>query len=265
MALRCRLCGSADLKLFYLEGDRNQFRYYRCVSCSLVNYDMEGGVDQEKFVQDFVDPFDLTHKINIGQMRTYAFIKKLSLKKGAMLDIGCYNGGLLAAAQLDGWEVQGLELFEALAAATKQTTGIEVIVAEFPDCALLKGTQYDVIVLRHVLEHLPDPVTAMNTINGLLNPGGSAIMEFPNIMSINLRWKYLLRRNGLLHSHFPPEYKPHHCNEFCFRSFSRLCRQTGFQLVNWETYSSKNRLTPLYRILRFGTKARVHIRKGCAV
>ena len=52
----CRLCGSSDLHLFYTQGNRDQYRFYRCAGCLLVNYDLAGGLNQGKYARSRVSP-----------------------------------------------------------------------------------------------------------------------------------------------------------------------------------------------------------------
>ena len=261
MISRCRLCDSQNLRLYYTEGNDDQFKYYKCLNCKLVNYDMSAGFDQEKHMKYFIDPRDNKHKTNTLQEQTYNFIKRYIAKPGKLLDIGCYNGRLLLAARKDGWEVGGLELFSFLADSIKKTTGIDVKVCNFLEYEVIENESYDLVVLRHVLEHLPDCILAMNKINSLLKSNGFAVLEFPNTDSLDLRFKWFLRRNDIYRRKFSPDYIPAHCNEFCKKSFEFLLAKTRFRLVEWQTYSSNELLSPLYNIFKFGNKARAVIRK----
>lgn len=261
MISTCRLCGSGGLTLYYTEGNDRQFRYYRCPHCGLVNYDLSGGVDQEKHTERFVDPRDAGHRVNVGTRQTYEFVKRHVRPPGTMLDIGCHNGSLLLCAREDGWTVRGLELFEFLARSVTEATGIEVAVCDFLQYEVPPGEAYDVVVLRHVLEHLPDSMLAMRKINALVKPDGLAVLEFPNTDSLSLRLKWFLGRQGLRRKRWPPEYVPHHANEFGRKAFEYLTGKTGFRTVKWESYSSRPGLTPLYRALGIGNKVRVIVRK----
>ena len=257
----CRLCGSKSLGLYYTEGNEDQFKYYKCSQCGLVNYDMSTGLDQEKHTHCFVDPRDARYRVNKGTRQTYDFIRKHVSPPGVFLDIGCCNGSLLLLAREDGWQVRGIELFESLANSITEETGIEVTVCDFLKYEIQEAESCDVVVLRHVLEHLPDAVGAMNKINSLLKSDGRALLEFPNTTGVDLRLKWFLRRRGIWRKRFPSEYVPHHCNEFSRKSLEFLLSKTGFELEKWQTYSSRRWLSPLYGTLKYGNKARALIRK----
>jgi len=261
MISKCRLCGSHNVRLYYTEGNDDQFKYYKCPDCKIVTYDMSSGLEQETVRKDFIDPRNNKHEMNIRQEQTYNFIKRYITKPGKLLDIGCGNGGLLLLADRDGWKTRGIELFRSLADSIKRTTGIDVKVCNFLEYEAGEDESYDLVILRHVLEHLPDPILAMNKVNSLLKSSGYAVLEFPNINSPDSRFKRFLRRKGIFRKKISPGYIPHHCNEFCRESFEFLLARTGFKIVIWQTYSSNELFSGLYNVFKFGNKARTVIRK----
>lgn len=260
MVRRCRLCGCGELKLYYTQGDRDQYEYYRCPRCGLVNYDLSGGLDQGKYAERYLDPRDEDHRSNRLQTQSYRFLKSSLAEPGRMLEVGCGNGRLMMLAREDGWKVRGLELSDFLAESVRQHLGVDVDVADF--LGYQSQREYDLVVLRHVLEHLPDPLAAMRKIRSLLSVGGHALLEFPNIEGLDPKLKRFLHRTGIHRREYPPDYVPGHCNEFCKASFELLLRKTGFDLQSWRTYSSRPLLGLLYRIFACGGKARALVRKA---
>ena len=247
------------MQLYYTQGDNNQFRFYRCLACKLVNYDLSAGLNQEKYAEVYVDPRQDNHRHNTRQTGTYRFLRRHLNSPGSVLDVGCGNGRLLFLARKDGWTVRGLELSGFLAESTKRTIDIDVDVGDLLE---YKTTgKFDLVILRHVLEHIPDPIRAMSRINALLTIGGHSILEFPNIEGLDLRIKRSLERIGLRKKRYPESYRPGHCNEFCRESFTFLLAKTGFRLETWHTYSSNPLLTPIHRALNTGSKTRTLIRK----
>lgn len=256
----CRLCGSKNFYLYYTLGNDQQFRYYRCRECDLVNYDLEGGLDQEQYAEEFIDPADGNHIINIHQDDTYDFLKKNIHSKGRIFEIGCGNGRVLYLAREDGWEVKGLELSEFLAEKVTERLNMEIEVANFLELNPDPNDKHDLIILRHVLEHLIDPLIAMDKISNLLKPEGKVLMEFPNIQGIDLRVKRLLSKMGR-RKKFAEDFVPGHVNEYSKRSYKNLLTKTGFTLLKWETYSSNRRKNFLHKRIHIGNKARALIQK----
>ena len=261
--MKCRLCDHDGLPLYYTQGNRDEFRFHRCPVCKLVNYDLAGGTDQEKYALEYVDPFDETVKSNRAQTLSHEFLKAHIRGPGRLLEIGCGNGRLLHLARQDGWTVRGLELSPFLAESVNQRLGIEVEVANFLEYRSPDGGRYDLVLLRHVLEHLPDCRGALNSIGSLLREGGRALLEFPNIEALDLRFQRWMRKTGLHRRKYPEGYRPGHCNEFCRESFEYLLNATGFELVVWETYSYRPVSNFIFNRLHIGNKARVILRKKC--
>jgi 2-polyprenyl-3-methyl-5-hydroxy-6-metoxy-1,4-benzoquinol methylase len=119
---------------------------------------------------------------------------------------------------------------------------------------------FDLICLRHVLEHLPDSLLAMRKIREMLAPGGMVLVEMPNIEGIDTKLKRWMADTGLHRKQFASDYVVGHCNEFCRHSFEYLAAQTGFDLLRWETYSKKRLTNFVYNRIPIGNKARALIR-----
>jgi SAM-dependent methyltransferase len=260
----CRLCGGSSLYLYYTLGAHDQFRYYRCPSCKLVNYDLGGGLDQSQYTE-LVDPLDDTAPRNLDKDATWRFIERYVPAPGSFLDIGCGPGRLLYLAKRAGWTVRGLELSAAMAEFARERLDAEILVADFLDYRPRPEDRFDLVSLRHVLEHLRDPLFAMRKINGLVKPGGRAILEFPNIDAADKRLKRLLIEWGLHRRKYGEDFVTGHCNEFCRTSFEHLLAKTGFELVRWETYSHKPVTNFIYNRIHIGNKARALIRKEAEV
>jgi 2-polyprenyl-3-methyl-5-hydroxy-6-metoxy-1,4-benzoquinol methylase len=256
----CKLCGATDLPLFYTQGDRRQFRFYRCPTCRLVVYDTSAGVNQEKYILTRVDPRAPTRQ-NRGHRQTYAFIKRHSNGTGRMLDLGCGDGTVLWLAQQDGWQVQGVELFAEHAKLVRETLGFDV---EVSDITAYDGVHkaWDCVVLTHVLEHLPDPVGALIKIKNLLKPGGIGVLEFPNIDALDARLRRLLDRWHIHRRAYAPTYTPGHVQEFCRASFAYAAQQAGLALDVWETYAINPLQYAFFRTVPVGNKARVLVRRS---
>jgi 2-polyprenyl-3-methyl-5-hydroxy-6-metoxy-1,4-benzoquinol methylase len=106
---------------------------------------------------------------------------------GKLLDVGCGNGNYLYSLRELGWETYGVEIDEQACHYAREVLGLTVsqgslAEARFPDAF------FDVITLRHVLEHLPDPGRTLATVYRLLREGGSILIEAPNIESLQARF-----------------------------------------------------------------------------
>lgn len=257
----CRLCGSDDLTLWMREGRHRDLNYYRCGVCALWNYDLDCGLDQTQYTARYVSPADPHHKSNRVIARSWEYLRAHVPGPGSMLDIGCGNAALLWFARREGWTVRGMELSDSMAQAIRADQGIEVAVSDFLEYSPAPGESYDVVVLRHVLEHLPDSKLAMRKIGALLRNDGIAFLELPNTGSFAYASKRLLKNLGLKNRKYSADWRPGHCNEYCRRSFEYLLHATGFELVEWRTYSNKPLADKLYGLFPVASKVRVLARK----
>ena len=180
-----------------------------------------------------------------------------------MLDIGCGSGRLMYVARRAGWQGKGLELSEPMAEFVLDKLGEKVLVADFlqVEPCVISDTFFDLICLRHILEHLPDCLLAMRKLRALLKPGGHVLIEIPNVESISKKVKRAVVNSGLRRPRYPTDMVIGHAKEFCRASFQYLLKETEFTLVRWETYSKKPVANLIYNRLHVGSSARPLIRR----
>jgi 2-polyprenyl-3-methyl-5-hydroxy-6-metoxy-1,4-benzoquinol methylase len=259
--MNCRVCGNNDMTYFYSQGSNDQFKFYRCNTCSLVNLDLSGikiEDNQHKYVEVFNPPAD--YEKEKESSRAYQFVSKIVPAKGSMLDIGCGKGSLLYFFKKGGWDVHGLELSEVFARHVREKLNVEVEVCNFLEYDHLEE-HYDLVSLRHVLEHIPESVITLKKIASLLVPGGYGYFEFPNIDGLSHKIQRLKNKYHIGGKKYSRKFVPGHCNEFSKQSFEYLLSLTGFKLIRWETYSKKSLSNFLYNHIHIGTKARALVKK----
>ncbi|MDX1561334.1 MAG: class I SAM-dependent methyltransferase [Gammaproteobacteria bacterium] len=193
----------------------------------MVNLDLANGLDQSQCHEHFHEPAESTAGWDAMLDATFAFIETHVPDARSLCDIGCGNGRLLYLAKQAGWKTLGLEMTDDAATKAANAVGTEVIAADFlefdPPPEHIES--YDVVCLRHVIEHLPDSRLAMRKIRKLLKPGGYALLEFPNIEAPDKRVKRWLANAGWHRRKFRPNFMPGHCNELVLQP--RPDRQQG--------------------------------------
>jgi 2-polyprenyl-3-methyl-5-hydroxy-6-metoxy-1,4-benzoquinol methylase len=127
---------------------------------------------------------------------------------GRLLDVGCGHGLLLDEARKRGYDTLGLELSREGARYARETLGLDV--REVPLESFGEGRngdspgEFNVIVLADVLEHLDDPVAAIDACAALVRPGGVVCIVTPDPSSLTARaagarwWGYLPAHTVLL-------------------------------------------------------------------
>ncbi len=99
--------------------------------------------------------------------------------RGALLDLGCWVGFLLAEARARGWSTVGVEPSGFASRYARERLGLDVRTAEL-DSAELSGREFDAVFMGDVLEHLPDPGSALDRTAELLRPGGVLALALPD-------------------------------------------------------------------------------------
>ncbi|WP_312283622.1 methyltransferase domain-containing protein [Candidatus Igneacidithiobacillus taiwanensis] len=108
-------------------------------------------------------------------------VRHLPTTPGILVDIGCGNGDYLRTAMRLGWEAWGVDL-DPKAVETARKTGATVLQGGFPDTGL-PSAYFDVMTLSHVIEHVHDPLTALQEAFRVLKPGGQIWLATPNMES----------------------------------------------------------------------------------
>jgi SAM-dependent methyltransferase len=100
----------------------------------------------------------------------------------SLLDVGCGNGWSSHFLANTSRKVTGLDLhkdgFEPEVHANltyKQSSAMNI---DFEQCC------FDVVATHECLEHVPDPVKALNEFDRVLKPGGYVIIVGPNLLSV---------------------------------------------------------------------------------
>jgi SAM-dependent methyltransferase len=139
------------------------------------------------------------------------------LTPGRVLDIGCGPGWLLSALD-PAWERHGVEL--STAAAEHAARYGEIFVGPFEQ-AVYEPASFNLIVMYHVIEHLPDPVDAVQRAFSLLREGGRLVLGTPDFDS------GCARRYG---NQYRMLHDPTHISLFSNDSMHRCLRDNGFHI-----------------------------------
>ena len=105
---------------------------------------------------------------------------------GRMLDVGCGNGRYLATLRALGWQAQGVE-FSAEGVRVCRLSGLSVHHGDLASAAFDAGA-FDLVTVRHVIEHIAEPHPFMAELARILKPGGRLHLETPNSEALGRAW-----------------------------------------------------------------------------
>jgi len=107
------------------------------------------------------------------------FVGHLSYEPaGTLLDVGCGNGSFMQSMRTLGWNVTGVEI-DPRAAAIALGAGLDVRQGDVRTVDLPAG-HFSAIVMRHVFEHVSEPLATLRRCLSLLRPGGKLVITTPN-------------------------------------------------------------------------------------
>ena len=121
--------------------------------------------------------------------RFYAILARRYGQHGSrLLEIGSGLGHLIGQLE-DSFETYGMDLNHWAVEKSKAVideTELQTASAEeipFADCT------FGVVIIKHIVEHLPDPEKAIAEIGRVTAPGGILILATPNLDSLLKPWK----------------------------------------------------------------------------
>jgi SAM-dependent methyltransferase len=159
----------------------------------------------------------------------FALEKARGRSDGALLEVGCGEGWLLAAADDAGYDVRGLDFSDHGLMRFHPHLAAQVSFGDaFENLERLidGGERFDVVAIEHVLEHVLDPEALVRRLPRLIAPGGALAVTVPNDFSPLQR---RARERGLVGRDFwvaPPQ----HLNYFDAAALRRFLERLGFEI-----------------------------------
>lgn len=197
-----------------LHGLPGEFVYAKCESCGVVYQCPMPGL--EKIASFYPEQYD-PYRPKVGKEKnpleksvlrsTYGFhhlhsilpdwfgklMGKFAYKDsipftsgGRLLDIGCGGGKFLLSMKKLGWESEGVE-FNQSACETCRQLGLKVFHGELAETGIADES-FHVVTARHVIEHIPEPLSFVAEIFRILKPGGLMVLKTPNSRALARNW-----------------------------------------------------------------------------
>jgi 2-polyprenyl-3-methyl-5-hydroxy-6-metoxy-1,4-benzoquinol methylase len=161
-----------------------------------------------------------------------------------LLDIGCGAGNYLYSAHKRGWDCFGTEI-------SSETTAILINrrIAKIQNCSFEKSVyeerQFDVINMSHVLEHMADPIIALQKVNMILKDEG---LLFINIPCVTLE-------AIILGSFWMGWDIPRHYYHFTRSTIIKTLKQTNFEVISLVSEHNSNNLIWALKLLLENNRA----------
>jgi SAM-dependent methyltransferase len=230
--------------------DRRHYQWVRCLTCSLLRSDPILDIDLEKLYVD--SKFDYSSEID-GLKKTYLKILKKALDKEnfihSLFEVGGGNGFFLEAAKDYGYEVVvGIEPSKDAIDAARLDIRPNLI-PSIMRSNLLPSHSFEVGVMFHTLDHLPDPVQTLKNCSEALISGGVFVVAIHNERS----WSAKLLRNR------SPIIDVEHTHLYSRKTAEMLFAKIGFQKIRSGKYMNNYSLAYLLHLLPISRKLKKFI------
>lgn len=251
----CRICGNKDNNTVHraremMFGTRDEFRYLECAACGTLQlmdipdlaayypadyYSLDPSEEillnqklSRRIAARFIGNYLVTGSGMIGRLLSEwrpllaeqlpqwlgHFPKKVGFNS-KILDFGSGSGKLLKTLRAFGF--RNLTGADAFIEDDIRLKGISIFKRSLEDLEPV----YDVIMLHHSLEHLPDPKEALKQIARLLGTDGIALIRIP---LVNYAWE----KYGVKWVQLDP---PRHLFLFTENTFHKIAEEAGLQVI----------------------------------
>jgi 2-polyprenyl-3-methyl-5-hydroxy-6-metoxy-1,4-benzoquinol methylase len=226
--LACIVCGNTTLHPVVYE--KRGYPIRRCIQCKLgrteIPEDFNPGslYDASYFAGGQTDGYAnyvASEAILRAEFReVLQELDAIGANRGRLLEIGCAYGFFLIEAQRS-FDVVGIEIADD-AVAFCRSRGLDVHQGGLSDELLRNQGQFDVVVMLDVIEHLPDPESALRIVRRHLLPGGHLVLTTGDWMSL------ISRISGRYWRLMTP---PQHLFFFSPNTLASLLTRVGFHSI----------------------------------
>jgi 2-polyprenyl-3-methyl-5-hydroxy-6-metoxy-1,4-benzoquinol methylase len=234
--IACPVCNATEPKKVYKIPDEQTGLLVSVWKCKCGLHYQNPQLDAEALSKEYETLTHIEKKQQESQLKRYLatidkdyireYVRRIAAAKppqGAkLLDIGCAYGHYVQEAGNQGYDAYGCELtIECLDYARK------VLKLPHIDKGLLSDIKYkskffDVIMLHHVFEHVPDPHVLLPEIKRILKDDGILIITVPNVNSVRKLHSRKLR------FHIPIQHVFH----YDVKSVHRLLIKNGYSIIS---------------------------------
>ena len=128
---------------------------------------------------------DSLHYINVLlDMEIYR-----KIENGLLWDVGCYIGGLVWQANKRGWRAHGNDIQKEHIEYGRDVYNVNIFEGHFEELPIVKNC-YDVVIFHHGIEHIIDPIKAIQKAISILRDDGIIYLSHPCIPSKELLHQY---------------------------------------------------------------------------
>ena len=234
--MKC-ICDEVKVRKLFSSGN---YVIARCTACGQVRTLTPKGISRKQVYQ----AEDTMVYVEKEQMFRRLFADVVTFIRGfktsgTLIDIGAGVGLLVDEAKKVGFDAIGFEPSKEMVKAAKKYFDIPLIPSKFSQTRLdSRWKKVDVVVINHVLEHLPEPLQMIQDIRSVLVKNGLLLIGVPNFGSFLADWK-----KDRWQSLIADQHRWH----FTIQSLDRLIRPLGFVRVGMREDNHDRSMHPWWK------------------
>jgi SAM-dependent methyltransferase len=208
-AVPCNLCGSTDVEEVRSK-DRHggRLRSVICRRCGLVWTDPRLTPEEVRafYAREYRVEYKGAYEPRARQQYRNSKTAQERLRRLQpliepglrVLDVGAGSGEVVALLRQAGCDASGIEPNEPYARYAEQTRGLPVSCGFYQD-APVSPASLDLVTMFHTVEHLENPLEAMEKAAEWLRPEGALVIEVPNVEAVCQQPHQQFHRGHLYH------------------------------------------------------------------
>ena len=167
----CYVCGGSNFSSWAKEEYLEALYCNDCEMISINPHFTEDGLDQ--FYNHYYEKRVISKEL--GEQRKEMYIQDRDwilnhISRGKVLDIGCSGGDFLSTFDSHSWDKYGIDLTDDALDSASGNHGIKTFKGKVWETDV--GQDYDLVMMRGVIEHFKNPLPAMKKAIEILKPGG---------------------------------------------------------------------------------------------
>lgn len=230
--ISCNLCDGNDYRVVFPAGQAQSHQIVQCLGCGLMYANPRTGeIDFVRVANsdpDFLSEmlrrnYDPRMEKERCQVRDYEttrdILADLFPARGNLLEVGSGLGFLLHFFREDGWITTGVEPDPLCCQHARAILGLNVDTLPNAKC---QADSYDVALMMHVIEHVPDPCQTLSELFRMLRPGGILVVETPRYDTLTFKLLGHRERSVLCEGHV---------YFFTTSTLERIAQKVGFSVL----------------------------------
>jgi 2-polyprenyl-3-methyl-5-hydroxy-6-metoxy-1,4-benzoquinol methylase len=188
----------------------------------------------DQYTQEYFKELEKADRVEYPRNARIVDLIQQYKKNGLLLDIGVGTGLFMDIALKRGFKVYGLDVsdyaIKNVAKRLQIKSDKRLIVSELTSKTFPLHF-FDVVNLRHSIEHVSDPETLLKNVFRILKPGGVVAIATPN----SFGWHAKIYKDL-----WPHWSMPYHIQFFSKKVLNEVVRKTGFEILVSKTEELTN-------------------------